>query len=87
MDTKDIDIHADSVSLTFALMQKAQKSLLSGPDKKKLVLEAFEKIGPQDRKGIDFKNDVLRVLIDTLKFAARGGLELAVKTSCFGLFK
>ena len=83
MNFNDINVDVDPVSLTASLMERAQATHMNGPQKKELVINAFRQIGPQ---GDTFKNDVLPFLIDTLKFVARGGFHLTVKTRCFGVF-
>ncbi len=76
---------ANMVGVTAALMEEAQKTSLNGPSKKKLVIEAFSEIAPASEKTASFSEDVLPDLIDMLKLAAKGGVDLAVQTRCCGL--
>lgn len=86
MELKQIDCDVDAVALTASLMAWAQETQQPGSDKKQLVIDAFGQIGPQDAKGIQFKKDILPVLIDVLKLTARGAYHLVVETKCCGAF-
>lgn len=74
-------------ALTGKLMELAQVERLVGPQKKQVVLDAFDRLTDDKPETKTFMQDVMPLLIDTIKMAARGGLELAIRTQCCGLMR
>lgn len=75
----------DLFALTGELMTQAQKHVLTGMQKKDVVLRAFNRLTDNNPDTISFLDNILPSLIDLVKLAARGGLDLALQTRCCGL--
>lgn len=72
-------------ALTGQLMELAQTHLLVGSQKKQVVLDAFDRLTDDKPETKTFMEEVMPLLIDTIKMVARGGLQLAIETRCCGL--
>lgn len=72
-------------ALTGQLMEVAQTHHLSGRKKKQAVIDAFDRLTDTNPKTQTFIEEVMPLLIDTIKMVSRGGLKLAIQTNCCGL--
>lgn len=93
----------DLFAVTALLMELAQRFRLGGPDKKDVVMAVFLDItggggttaasssssssSEEKQRASTFREEVLPALIDMVKLAARGGLQLAIETRCCGLIR
>lgn len=79
---------ANMFALTGQLMEIAQaERQLIGAQKKQAVVDAFARVTDTKPKAKTFMEEVLPLLIDTIKMAARGGLQLVIETRCCGLVR
>ena len=74
-------------ALTGQLMEIAQAERLAGTQKKRVVIDAFNRVTDDQPATQTFMDEIMPFLIDTIKMVARGGLQLAIETRCCGLIK
>lgn len=72
----------DLFKLTGKLMEIVQRQNLKGDEKKLVVMQSLKMVANDQPATNAFAEEVLPELIDMLKFAARGGLQLALEATC-----